>query len=882
MKATKNQKLVRYSLFLFFSIFIFCTAQAQSIPLPQNVKFKIGDNMDWANPSFNDKDWGYKQLGTILKDDEVKDNIYAWYRIKIVIPSSLKALSEKGKSIKLNLGKIDDADQTFFNGKLIGQTGSMPPQFISKWEKERVYTIPVNDILWDKENVIAVRVFSNIGGAGMYIGSYTCAPIQWSDSISVNHSITETGHNGFITKVKFTNHSNYIFNGTVKYWINDMNNKELFTESKAVQVLPEKNSENEVVFSNYQPANEQIFKVGYQITENNCSDTVRNEQVYLANKQIAIKVANEPKVIVQNKVQDVFSSIPFQNQILKGYIGDRFTRNLEERLLKVDEDGLMNPYLQRPGVHPWAGEHVGKYLEAACNVWKVTHDKRLKEQMDRMMYELINSQLGNGYLGTYTPDQYWTSWDVWSHVYNLYGLLAYYTTTGYKPALEACIKMGDLLCTTFGNKPGQRDIILAGTHVGMAATSVLDPMVELYKYTGEKKYLDFCYYIMGAWEQDNGPKIISSLLSTGKVTKVGDGKAYEMLSNLVGLTNLYRLTGDEKLLKPVLIAWKDIVANRLYITGTTSSFEHFQASEMLPAGNESNMGEGCVSVTWIQFNHDLFAITGDLKYMDQIEKTIYNHLLGAENPETGCVSYYTPLMGNKPYNCGITCCTSSVPRGIAWVPYFTFGNVNNVPTLLLYEPATYKETITTSDKKMLDLSLKVENNFPINSETVITLDASMAATYSLSFRVPSWCESFVAKVGNKSYKGSPNQYLIINKDWKPADKIIITFKMPIKTLDGGKSYPNQTALQRGPQILAFDESLNTSYLNNQINHKRRVAIKTNNYQLITDSLPSEWLGKQVYSFKLNDKKQSLILVPYADAGQTGGTVKVWLPLNLNK
>src|SRR6185437_11063484 len=71
----------------------------------------------------------------------------------------------------------------------------------------------------------------------------------------------------------------------------------------------------------------------------------------------------------------------------------------------------------------------------------------------------------------------WTGWDVWSHKYNLYGLLAYYTTTGYQPALEACKRIGNLLCETFGNKPGQRDIILAGEHVGMAATSVLDPMV---------------------------------------------------------------------------------------------------------------------------------------------------------------------------------------------------------------------------------------------------------------------------------------------------------------------------------------------------------------------------------------------------------------------
>ena len=184
------------------------------------------------------------------------------------------------------------------------------------------------------------------------------------------------------------------------------------------------------------------------------------------------------------------------------------------------------------------------------------------------MYQLINTQKEDGYLGTYTPDQYWTSWDVWSHKYNLHGLLAYYATTGYKPALESCQKMGNLLCRTFGNNPGQMDIIEAGTHMGMAATSVLDAMVELYKYTADKKYLDFCYYILKAWDQDNGPKVISTILATGKVNKVGNNKSYEMLSNYVGLIKLYQITGDKKFLKATELAWQDVVTNQLYITGT--------------------------------------------------------------------------------------------------------------------------------------------------------------------------------------------------------------------------------------------------------------------------------------------------------------------------
>lgn len=851
---------------------------SQSISLPSEVKYKIGDDMNWVNPAYNDADWANKRLGIGTKLTDIKENIYVWYRIRIVIPSSIKALAEYGKGVQLHLGKIDDVDQTFFNGKQIGQKGLFPPNFETKSKEDRVYIIPVNEVQWDKENVIGVRIFSPDPWVGMYEGPYKFSALQWSDFISIQNSIIETSNSGFITKVKFTNNRAVAFDGAINYWIADKNNAKLFSETKQVHIQPVQGVENEIVFSNYQAVNDNIFHVGFEVKENASTASVAREQLYLANKQLKIEVVSEPKAVVKNKIADAFTPIPFENQQQNGYLGNRMNQNLAERLLKLDEEGTLDGYLQRPGHHPWAGEHIGKYLETACNVWKNTSGEKLKAQMDRLMYQLVNSQLTDGYLGTYTPDEYWTSWDVWSHKYNLYGLLAYYKTTGYKPALVSCKKMADLLCNTFGNKPGQRDVIKAGTHIGMAATSVLDPMVELYKYTGNKKYLDFCYYLLDAMEQENGPKIISSLLATGKVTKVGNGKAYEMLSNFVGITNLYRVTGDEKLLKPMEIAWQDIVENRLYITGTTSSHEYFQEKDYFPAGNNDKIGEGCVTTTWIQFNQQLLDITGETKYVEQIEKAIYNHLLAAENPQTGCVSYYTPLMDKKPYTCEITCCTSSVPRGIAMIPYFTFGNLKNTPTVMLYESATYKETIVTSNKKNIDLSLKVESNFPETGGAVITVNTSKTDDFTIALRVPSWCTSFVAKIRNKEYQGTANAYLQINRLWKSGEKIKISFNMPVKTLEGGKSYPNQIAFKRGPQVLAFDEVLNPR---TTLETTENRTFTTFENKTISNVLPKQWIGKQVYEVKTKDN-QAINLVPFADAGQTAGEVKVWLPLNVDK
>jgi DUF1680 family protein len=872
------KRLHPLAILISLSMLLFTGTKAQTIRLPKECKFKYGDDIAWASATFNDRDWEKKKLGEAFYFENKTDN-YGWFRIKVVIPSSIKLQAEQGNGVQLSLGKIDDIDQTFFNGKQLGQTGSFPPNYESKSQISRQYTIPVKEVQWDMENIIAVRSFSPDSWMGLYDGPYQLAAAQWSDFVTISQNIVNTNNNGFITKLKFSNNGIHSFDGTILYQVLDKNKKQLFFETRKVHVASKPGTVQETSLSNFQSTNHKVVSIVYQVKENGTNATVSNEHVYLVDRKMQLDVNVAPKPFIKNKIHNVYESVDFNKKQLRGYLGNRMYQNLSERLLKVDEAGILDGYLERPGHHPWAGEHVGKYLEAASNVWRNTGNAKLKMQMDQIMLQLISSQLPDGYLGTYLPADYWTSWDVWSHKYNLYGLLAYYKTTGYLPALETCKKMGNLLCKTFGNLPGQLDIIQAGTHVGMAATSVLDPMVELYKYMGDKKYLDFCYYIISSWEQKNGPKIISSLLESGKVTKVGNAKAYEMLSNFVGIANLYQVTGDAKLLKPVLIAWEDIVKNRLYLTGSTSSREFFQDDHVLPAGKNDNMGEGCVTTTWIQLNHDLFSITGDVKYMEQIERSVYNHLLAAENPATGCVSYYTSLMEAKPFNCEITCCTSSVPRGIAMIPYFIYGNLKDIPTLLMYEPGVYINSYMTSKKKKIDFLLNIESDFPESGSLNATINTSSNKdSIPIAFRVPGWCSSFVIKVGDEEFRKLTNNFIIIKRTWNSGEKIKISFDIPLKEIAGGNSYPGKTAFQRGPQILALDESLNQNLIHSSSKELKQSLWNYNpDGKNCSELLPKQWIGKQAYSYLLDHKNQ-LILVPFADAGQTGASLKVWMPI----
>ena len=575
---------------------------------------------------------------------------------------------------------------------------------------------------------------------------------------------------------------------------------------------------------------------------------------------------------IPNKIEDKYVPANYQN--LGGLLGYRLNVNLEKRLLKIDSAILLSGFRKRPGSQTWIGEHVGKFLFSASKTYAYTHDPRIKHLMDDMIQKYIVCQMPDGYLGTYLEKDRWTEWDVWAHKYAIIGLLNYYSVTGYTPALETAKKAADLICRTFGD--GKKDLMLAGDHVGLAPGSILEPMVDLYRYTGDQKYLDFAKYILRAFEQPTGPKLATQLEKFADVTKVGDAKAYEMLSCFLGILKYYKLTGEERYLKLSETAWKDIVQNHLYITGTSSDHEVFKERGMLHAGNENDMGEGCVTVTWTQFNLQLLQITGETKYADELERSVYNHLFAAENPQTGCVSYYTALQGPKPYRCdqGFSCCLSSIPRGISLIPEMIGGKINGVYTVLMYESGEGNTKIKTNDGSEIDLNIKSSTKFPLEGKIDFVISPSMEKEFILNFRVPDWSKNFKVKVGNTVFESKNGKILTIKRNWSAGDAVSISFDMPLQIIPGGLAYPNEIAFKKGPQIFAIDMGLNS-----QIASLNDVVYTQNeNLQPNKTALPDNWDWKEAYdvNVKINNVAQKVVIVPFSEAGQTGSNIEVWV------
>ncbi|MBO0800363.1 MAG: glycoside hydrolase family 127 protein, partial [Blastocatellia bacterium] len=341
------------------------------------------------------------------------------------------------------------------------------------------------------------------------------------------------------------------------------------------------------------------------------------------------------------KASDRFAAVDPGQVVLQGFLGERCRKNETARLLMKNEEEMLAGFERRPGKHPYVGHHVGKWMHAATLAWANTKDGVLRAKLDRVVSRLIATQKEDGYLGTYADGAHWgmgegQGWDVWVHKYVLLGLLTYYNFTGEGASLEAAKKIGDLLISTFGPKSDGGDgldLNERSTSAGMASGSVLEPVVLLYRATREEKYLNFARFIADHWEGRNGPKLISGLTEKRSVRQLGDAKAYEMLSCLVGLAELYRSTGDNRYLIPVVNAWKDIAGNQLLITGSGSCHEHWTQARQFASSASDETAETCVTVSWIQLTQQLLRLTGESRYADELEKTFYNHLAAAQKPD---------------------------------------------------------------------------------------------------------------------------------------------------------------------------------------------------------------------------------------------------------
>jgi len=472
---------------------------------------------------------------------------------------------------------------------------------------------------------------------------------------------------------------------------------------------------------------------------------------------------------------------------------------------------LLSGFESRPGRHPWQGEHVGKWLHAATLAHERTRDEKLGKTLKQVVDRLLAAQEPNGYLGTYAEKKRLynapaaKNWDVWTHRYNLYGLLTYERFHPDDRIVRACERMADLLISTFGE--GKADITRNGTRRGISSTTVLESIMMLYERTRKERFLKFAEHIVECSENTPGLRLMGAMLKKQDVSGPGDGKAYQLMANLLGYLLLYKHTGDNRYLKTVQNGWENIRAHHLYVTGGPWSRHMPYNGNMecfaLPKDFDPNRAvvERCSTVTWIQLNLHLLELTGRAEYAVEAERAIFNDLMAGQYPQGIDWCYFIRANEDcRHFKPAITCCASSGPRALEMFSHSLVGEVDGGVALASLVPfrATLPEAFGKAD-------IKVVRGHPFSPRVTIRFEKADGKTFPLEFREPAGARLTSARFNGEEIAARKNErgFYCISRAWKTGDEVGLELECLLKShVVTPKKGTNWIAFTYGPWALA--------------------------------------------------------------------------------
>lgn len=505
-----------------------------------------------------------------------------------------------------------------------------------------------------------------------------------------------------------------------------------------------------------------------------------------------------------------------ENVSVQGYVGKRLDQSYESRILGADVDHLIEPFKNRTESRFWQSEFWGKWFTSAVLAYRYRPEPELKKVLDYAVNGLIKTQTPDGYIGNYAPEHRLKQWDIWGRKYSMLGLLDYYEVANDKRSLEAARKVADHLIMEIASSDGL--VVTKGNHKGMAASSVLEPMVKLYRLTKDEKYLKFAKQIVNEWETPKGPQLISKAsVDVSKrfpLPKAWYGpdqgqKAYEMMSCYEGLLELYRITGDAAYKEAVEKTWQNIRDTEINIAGSGASEEMWFGGKEKQTMPIAHFQETCVTVTWIKLNQQLLRLTGDSKYADEIERSYYNALLGSLNYDASDWAKYTPLVGQRlpgSGQCGmnLNCCNASGPRGQFTLPLTTVMGSASGLTVNFFIPGTY--TVRPLNGK--PVTVVQETDYPASGNVRIRLSLDRPTEMDVALRIPSWSVRSELRVNGETISNvKAGEYVVVTRKWTKDDVIELALDMRGRVIIHGDGDRKFAAIERGPVVLARDSRL---------------------------------------------------------------------------
>ena len=575
-----------------------------------------------------------------------------------------------------------------------------------------------------------------------------------------------------------------------------------------------------------------------------------------------------PALAEVTRVNDVFVPAAPESVRITGRLGDKLDRCVAHRILAQDVESVVAPYAAKTetGSADWRCEYWGKWFTSLTLADAYHSTAATRELCDAAAKALIATAAPDGYLGTRVRAHRLEGWDVWGRKYALLGLMADYDRTHDPAVLEAARRQTDVLIAELG--PGRASIADVGEWNGLPASSVLEPVVLLYERTGEEKYLEFAEHIVACWSAPSkrlpaGMRLVQDALGGKHPAQMCAPKAYEMMSCFEGLCELYRATGKPEYLEATVKLADGIFGEEATLIGVGTHNEVWFHGAKQQTGVVEKPMETCVTVTWMKLCDQLLRLTGEPRYADELEKNLYNGLLGAMMPDGQWWAYFSGLMGVRVpsyvqhADVGLSCCVVNGPRGLLLTPFWAFMQSSDGPVVNLYAPGT---------AQVGPVKLEITGDYPVSDRVEIRVHPATTSEFTLALRIPAWSERTELKVNGEPVPVTPG-YARIHRTWRKGDRIALAFDLRTKLAECN----GQVALKRGPVVLSLDNRLSPAAAG-QLMLDRNPQLKPN--PAAARSIGA-WMAFDVGGLTFCD---------YASAGNAfseQNTFRTWLPQPLN-
>lgn len=475
------------------------------------------------------------------------------------------------------------------------------------------------------------------------------------------------------------------------------------------------------------------------------------------------------------------------------------------------------------------GEHSGIFFDDS-DVYKALEgmayslinnpDPELEKKADEWIDKFAAAQQPDGYINTFYTltglDKRWTNMDkheMYCAGHMIEAGVAYYQATGKRKLLDVCIRMTDHMMSQFG--PGKRHWVPGHEEIELA-------LVKLYQTTQEQKYLDFAYWLLeerghghgtmgdeGKWD----PVYYQDIVPVRRLTDIS-GHAVRCMYLYCGMADVAALKNDTGYIAAIDRLWDDVVHRNMYITGGIGSSrdnEGFTEDYDLP--NLDAYCETCASVGMVLWNQRMNQLTGDSKYIDVLERSLYNGALAGISLGGDRFFYVNPLESKGDHHrqewYGCACCPSQLSRFLPSIGNYIYASSDDALWVNLYIGNTGQIRIGETD-----ILLTQETDYPWDGSVKLTISTSQPLEKEIRLRIPNWCKTYDLSINGKRINVSEEKGYAVIKDWKSQDVIALDMDMPVEIVAADphvKENFGKRAIQRGPLVYCMEEIDNPEY-----------------------------------------------------------------------